>query len=909
MPWFTLLVEHAGQASWGTCGFAMSIFVFWGKSTRGSRWHPAVCHMVDVGQVARVLLEEVLPEGAKRLLAAVLGITVSEVPAWGGLLCALHDLGKVSPGFQKKVPPLFHIVKESGFTSSLTDEGNHGAVTFAAVGPALRRRGFPLDVADAVAQALGGHHGMFPPLHHKGLGKGPWETAREEVVEALGEVFGVRWTTATPTGTPPPPEGLMILAGLASVSDWLGSDTRFFEAPDLPVTDLKTYAAEAGDKAARAVRAIGWGRLNPNKVLPDFGDLFFDVKADGTRQPWLANPIQGACGDLARGAERPSLLLVEAPMGTGKTEAALWAADSISARLHQAGLYYALPTQATSNQMLIRLVDYLKARYPADVVQLNLLHGMADFNEVFQELRARSDGLLDAPIQPADVGDETGAVVAQEWFCGHKRGLLSPFAVGTVDQALLGVLTARHFFVRLFGLAHKTVVIDEVHAYDTYMSTLLERLLQWFAKLGTSVILLSATLPSARRRALVQAYTGRLLAEDVGTYPRVVSASGEDIHVASFPVETGQLTQVAVAGCAEDSVPTLLAEKLSGGGCAAWICNTVSRAQAAYEALAHDPRFADADLTLFHARFPLADRLARERQVLGKFGKRGARPRKAAVVATQVIEQSLDLDFDLLVTDLAPVDLVLQRAGRLHRHRGRSRPQALSCPEVFWTRPSMGADGVPAFGPSAWVYDEYILLRSWLLLRNQTSITIPSDIEAWIEAVYGPDVGDARLEPALRCALETLRQRSEDRREQEAAKARDFILPRPDASDGVMAAIEFSPPDDDETAQRLTRLSAPTVMIICAHETSVGPSLTPDGTEAFAPDTRPNRSLVARLFQRSVRIGSRFWYRHFIGLPCPSGWRDVPLLRSCRLACFRDGEVRVGNRTLRLDPILGLVDA
>ena len=253
--------------------------------------------------------------------------------------------------------------------------------------------------------------------------------------------------------------------------------------------------------------------------------------------------------------------------------------------------------------------------------------------------------------------------------------------------------------MRLFGLAGKTVIIDEVHAYDAYMMKLMERLLEWLAALGCGVVLLSATLPNKKRHDLVKAFAAGLRRNEPKRedklYPRLTWVSRTYSGVEHFPAST-QFSRTILYEWVNGALPTAtsqvftlgvrLQKALADGGCAAVICNTVSRAQEVFRAL--KPFFSGQDvddgqheLNLFHARFLYDDREQREGQALRRFGKpndpKVKRPRRAVLVATQVIEQSLDLDFDLMVTEMAPVDLILQRAGRLHRHN-RPRPERLN---------------------------------------------------------------------------------------------------------------------------------------------------------------------------------------------------------------------------------------
>ena len=351
-------------------------------------------------------------------------------------------------------------------------------------------------------------------------------------------------------------------------------------------------------------------------------------------------------------------------MGEGKTEAALLAADALGPR----GFYVALPTQATSNQAFTRVSDFLTHRYPGSPVHLQLLHGHASLSEEVKTLR-RNATLYFRPAEGdrEDMGDAGfPAVLAAEWFTYRKRGLLAPFGVGTIDQVLLADLATRHVFVRLFGLAHKAVVLDEVHAYDTYMTHLTEGLVEWLGALDASVVLLSATLPKARREALVRAYLRGRGIESTSVpsapYPRITWA-GDDGTGSHEVVTSARNRRTVRLGWVSPDLPRTpqdgfpigakLQEFLVDGGRAAVICNTVRRAQETYGALCSI--FSRHEIDLWHSQFPLSDRRLREERCLRVFGKeRDPAVHRSVLVATQVIEQSLDLDFDLIVPTLSP---------------------------------------------------------------------------------------------------------------------------------------------------------------------------------------------------------------------------------------------------------------
>ncbi|MHB1416581.1 MAG: CRISPR-associated helicase Cas3', partial [Chloroflexota bacterium] len=522
-----------------------------------------------------------------------------------------------------------------------------------------------------------------------------------------------------------------------------------------------------------------------------------------------------------------TLAIVEAPMGEGKTEAGLLLAARLAARGGARGLYFALPTVATSNQMYERVRSHL-AGWAGDGerVGLLLINGQAELSPQYAEALAqqRAPGNRD-PDDPIEV---------DSWLLPRKRSLLSPYGVGTVDQAMMAALNVRHVTLRLLGLAGKVVLIDEVHAYDTYMSTVIDRLLAWLRALGASVVLLSATLPSARRRQLVAAFTGREAAATTAdeAYPLVTIADAD---------ADGPPRRLAVSGVAAAKTVALerrpdgegeraanaryLVDRLGEGGCACWICNTVDEAQRCYMTLrkvgAALPPDLRPEVLLFHARFPLERRQQIEKEVLGRFGPGGERPRRAVLVATQVVEQSLDLDFDLMATQLAPVDLLLQRLGRLHRHADTPRPAGLASPCLVLLEPPRGGDGGFAFGPYGYVYEPFVLLKTLLALQGLGTVEVPDAVRTLVEAVYDDRPPDEAALAALglpASALATARRHFDGEQQRMAQEARRRLLGEPDRKGNfhLHPGLRF----DEESAERdewiaaQTRLAEPSARVV-----------------------------------------------------------------------------------------------
>jgi CRISPR-associated endonuclease/helicase Cas3 len=871
---------------------------FWAKLDPGTdNHHPVFCHLVDVGAVCHALWRDALPAAARSRMAGAFGLHPDDAGRWVAFWVAAHDLGKLSPGFQGKADRFRAALAAAGLPFHPDPSPPpHGTVT-AAVLPDLLAApdGWaPLDrpTAARVAVAVGGHHGVFPRAEETvGLGRvvlgGPkWAAARREHLGALARAFGV---AGLPPPRPPAADDhapFILLAGLCVVADWVGSARDFFPfAGD--AFDPATYPALAAWRAVEAVAEVGWAGAPAAPAA--FRDLF----------GFAPRPLQARAEEVAGTLSGPGLVVAEAPMGEGKTEAALLLADAWAATAGRPGLYVALPTAATGNAMFRRVRDFLARRLPGGRVNLHLLHGQALLSDGYWALR---------PAAVYDPDGPDGRVVAEGWFVPRKRALLAPFGVGTIDQALLAVLQTRHGFVRLFGLAGKTVVVDEVHAYDAYMSTLLERLLAWLAALGCPVVLLSATLPRAKRAALVRAYAGRDVPVDEAPYPRLLAVGGGAARSLGFPAS--RPTTVALDRLRRTDLAARLGAALAGGGCAAVLCNTVARAQEVFGGLAAALRPAGVEVGLFHARFPFGRRAEIEREAVRAFGKDGPRPRRAVLVATQVVEQSLDLDFDLMATEWAPADLLLQRAGRLHRHDRDHRPAGLDRPRLWLLDPDAAPSGVPAFGPSEYVYSRAVLLRSYLALQGVTEVRLPDDIERLVEAVYG-DGGLPAPDAAWAAALAAARAELDGELAADRAVARRVLVNPPDHPDDILQdfcqQLEEEAPDLHPTLQALTRLGEPTVQLVCLERCPGGVRPYHGGGPPVDLAAEPTVDAARRLLRAGLSLNHRALVPHFLAEAVPAGWRRSGLLRHHRAAVFEDGALHAAGYAVRLDDEEGCV--
>lgn len=644
-----------------------------------------------------------------------------------GALAALHDLGKISPGFQRKCQQwlesnlLVDIDKNWRWEDSL--ESNHAGITHEAL-ESILPGGLGVDVKSSrcVAVLLGAHHGKIQASPSRPyLKSGPrkpstegwsgieWEKERQEAGEAVIDHFGVRGVGLEIDTESP---SLWWLAGLTTVADWIGSDERHFPPEGGMADDIRM------PQARQTVESIGFGRPD---VVPnlDFATLFgFPL---GSRP----NVMQIKAREQIQG---PGVYVIEAPMGMGKTEAALWASYELLAAGKARGVYFALPTQATSNRIHLRLNEFVQRVAPSAGAS-RLIHG----NSWLVQGRA---------LAPAATERTHGqdARVGGEWFASAKRALLAPFGVGTVDQALLGVVAAKHFFVRHFALAGKVVILDEVHSYDLYTGTLIDRLVTVLKGLGCTVIILSATLTGKRRAQMVNLVPDA--DEDPVSLPYpLISSAAEDGEIQAVAAAAPVSRVVHVDFLATPDAMDRAMRMASDGGAVLWICNTVGAAQEQYQQLAQagEGRFL---VGLLHSRFPFWRREDLENEWMERLGKKGETRCGCILVSTQIVEQSVDLDADLLVTELAPTDMLLQRMGRLWRHdrAGRSgSPEMVILDEaepLDRFRQMNAKEIVSALGSKAFVYSPYVLLRSLEVWKASNDVSIPDQIRVRIEATY-----------------------------------------------------------------------------------------------------------------------------------------------------------------------------
>lgn len=693
-------------------------YSYWAKTTKdGLPGIDVLPHCRNVGFVAALLA------ATKKQSLENFGFSVGEA----SLLAALHDIGKASPGFQSKCPAW---LEQYGLSQEATNKGwlddgrcerLHDRVSQFTAFNYLIASGMPAMSADLYSSIIGAHHGRPHRIpDSRGLPGGKqieiWEKERLDVVRQLAACLGEPPRKEIKRDDP----ALWWLAGLISISDWIGSDEEYFD------NSRNIGEDEGRECATSAIEKIRFGspELKEGLGFPEIFQLGSETKPNALQQAAFESIIE------------PGIYAIEAPMGMGKTEAALWVAYNLIKIGKATGFYFALPTQVTSNRIHMRVSDFVE-NVSSQSHRVNLVHANSWLMEnVYQPKPGKtSQDKKDKAAQDARAGSD--------WFASSKRALLAPFGVGTIDQALLASIAAKHFFVRRFALAGKVIIIDEVHSYDVYTGTLIKALCDDLEKLGCTVILLSATLTKARRLALLGIDEGTNN-NAVDPYPLITGRRNDGVVISPVAADPPPFKKVYPLFKVKEEALQSVLDAAKAGACVLWICNTIGEAQNIYEYFLKNNTDELIDIGLLHSRFPYFKREEIEQEWMEKLGKNNADRNGCILVSTQVVEQSVDLDADLLVTELAPTDMLLQRMGRLWRHDRGNR----SCrqPECWIIQPGSSFEEMLTAGsreiektlkPSSNVYHAYVLLRSWEVWQQvENGIAIPEDIRGLLEKTY-----------------------------------------------------------------------------------------------------------------------------------------------------------------------------
>ncbi len=826
-------------------------------------WLPLWMHLRDTSGIMKKLVKKWIPDS----VITATGLNDKQFLTTAIFLGAVHDIGKATSYFQSIItqscPQKYNEIVNNGFVVNKKYR-SAGKTPHAYAGQwILQSDTNKFNIHESLAMVVGAHHGKpisidflmgepdmirAYPMNFFGVEEGEedknvWKTSWNDITNQAMILAGIQALDDLPDLTL---EAQILFSGLLIMADWIASNTAFF-----PLLSLDDY----GNEGAYPPRVDeGWKRA----AFPEgwHSEIFsMDDEMFQERFEFFPNKIQKQMLKIVNDSDTPGIFVLEAQMGIGKTEAALGAAEVLAHRKKNGGIFFGLPTQATSNGLFHRLYEWGKNVSEETINAIRLAHSSAEFHEEYHRLTLQGRTYID------EDGQNQEGLEVHPWFQGNKRALLADFVIGTVDQFLMVSLKRKHFMLRHIGLAGKVVVIDECHAYDSYMNMYLERSLQWMAAYGVSVILLSATLPVERRRMLVECYVkayskyylGKRKPEITYTqsdwkettgYPLLTWTDGENIKQVDIQQDRAdKKVKISYVNTMFD-MATLLDERLQDGGCVCIIANTVKVAQEIYTICVKLMK--QVRVILYHAQFTMPDRYEKEKLLLEKMGKTSTNidRYRLVLIGTQVLEQSLDYDADIMVTQLCPVDLFLQRIGRLHRHKNRaSRPSRLNNPECIILRD--GDEGYDS-GSKA-VYGDYLLLRTEKVLGKE--IMIPRDIPDMVQRVYNQEDSLGLDGELYRNAREIYDNDFKDKRQ----RAKKYLLTTPESFQKEISNILDNSDDSSEKmAEAGVRDSLSSIEVLLMKENAVGDILfvkegsdkVPSLSASRIPDNKDGRKIA-----------------------------------------------------------------
>ena len=851
-----------------------------------SYWLPLWIHHIDTYNVMQYLLDEFVSDSIT--ISCALDRTILKKTAL--FLSLVHDIGKATVGFQYKiafnVPQRAQLLKHYLDIPDRMDMTEIRNIPHAYAGESiLIFNGCP----ESIAAVVGSHHGVPAELaedltcdrrdivgyrvyfgdtdKNRSNLEGSWNCMIQEALvksgfDSIRELPDIN------------AQAQMLLCGLLITADWIASNTELFPLISIDDDDIQI------DFEKRTLNALDnlnfteqWNAERTTYSDKDFEETF----------GFLPRAVQKCIIEIAQNADHPGLFILEAPMGCGKTEAALSCAELIASKCKKNGLFFGMPTQATANGIFPRVINWAEKQSEEFYHCVQLQHGNAALNETFQKIQK---GI---PEEESDSG-----IIVHSWFCDSKKSCLADFVVATVDQLLMLALKRRHIMLLHLGLSEKVVIIDEVHAYDAYMNQYLERALQWLGAYHTPVILLSATLPSKRRMSLVRAYLDLKTSDEIFekniSYPLLTWTDGGKIMQKALPYNADKKT-IHISKCNDKDIIEIVRSAVSSGGCVGIIMNTVSRAQSTTKLIKNE--ITD-NVLLYHAQYIMPDRAAKEEILLERIGSdsKSEKRQGLVVIGTQVLEQSLDIDFDILITDICPVDLLLQRIGRLHRHT-RKRPDELKIPVCYVLTDEYEDDN----SGSKSIYGTWLLKET--LEHIPDIVTLPDDISPLVQKVY--DSFDDSDEY----------KNYKNKKDISVRKASSFLLKKPTCRN-IHGMLERTVNDSQAEASVRDGTSSIEVLALKLYR---------DGTIGFLDDKKLSGAMTEeecrRIASQSLRLPSRFSGKWCIDKtiaelenkckPYTSAWQKQYLLKN-KLVLFFDenNETELAGYKLRYDFIYGL---
>ncbi|WP_329167877.1 CRISPR-associated endonuclease Cas3'' [Streptomyces sp. NBC_01685] len=934
----------------------------WGKFDRATVMaYSLLFHLIDAGAVAGVLWDRFLTPSQRRVISAGLNVSQEQARSLVSFLAAMHDIGKLVPYFQFCEPSARMRLAEN----LLADAGPvvhvpHARASMHAGLHLLVELGFGSGGNDSpavrAAQCLGGHHGRFLQLDVDGaasvhrveatLGGPVWQDLRRRYARLLWHLFGVDEAPERVSV-----EAAVLITGLTMVADRVASQRRYWvpnaHTPSFAAAEHHTHARR---QAEEEVERLGLSRFALDRVP-------FITAHSGLEEP---NALQASVmGELPRlVAERGSgIAVVTDAMGTGKSVAALEMARIFNEYCGTQGVMWLLPSTAAADQTYDVLDQYVRAHQP-EYAPVTLVHHHSDRNEAYAGRRLSPgdtsvlDGPSDAPFSD-DNGDQfavdetesgPGPAGPDRWLRGRDNALLAQYTVSTTDQAQMAALPVRFSALRMLALSGKTVVVDEAHALGPFSQLQLQRLLHWLGALNSPVVLLSATMPASITTELVRAYlsgagrTGLHHASFAPDYPgwlfadaatatahrmsaldqeRQRAAQRRTARIHIRPVTFRRLGQAGRNVEAEERLAVIadvLQPVVLRGGCAAVVCATVADAQETYAYLRRTWTGPARDLVLVHSRVGerrLQDTL---RDLRHRLGPTGPRPARLVCVTTSLLDMSLDIDVDVMVSDLASLARLLQRLGRLGRFARRWSGQDRR--PVWWDRANsptltvlhpVNSRGATSLPPGWGTIEPPVTLHETARLLadvEKRPLVVPDDVQALVEQVHGVTSGFAAETTRLQ-QMASAHQARTHRQQQLSAL---HLIPPPKR----VSSLADLHRQHLTTAQAATRPGVlPRRLLPCYRSPEGTLTLDAAGLLPLPDQEHLSARHVRSILDHTVPVPAAWVTRPSAPHQPPASWKQHPLLADTlllpvtRKSEHEEGQC-FGHHWLRMDEELGL---
>ncbi|WP_446456088.1 CRISPR-associated helicase Cas3' [Tuanshanicoccus lijuaniae] len=842
--------------------------VFWAKKKEENgqyKWLSLGQHLEDTRRVATYLWNHWLSSGQKLVLIESLEIPDEDTALnLVKFIAAVHDIGKALPNFQTKVGYnnstdfdnlLIEKVMTLGFDDLSSERFEFSSYTpHALAGQVILQQA---GVNEQIASIIGGHHGkpidddfqiesqyaykknyyqtenINNPVYNL------WRQEQRKILNRALEISGFSSPEEVPTISQP---SQVILSGLLIMADWVASNDNFF-----PLVNVDDDILMINQEERISAGINKWGQIH-SIVFKEPSDIYNLYKNRFTFSP---RSFQDKFSQVIDSTENAGIFILEAPMGLGKTEAALIGAEQLAYKKGRGGIFFGLPTQATANGIFPRIknwIECIQEEY-CENISIQLSHGKANLNDEYNRLINSS----------LTYGNGDTGVLVNQWFVGKKKKILDDIVVGTVDQFLLTALRQKHLALRHLAFSKKVVIVDEVHAYDAYTSQYLNQALTWMGAYDVPVIMLSATLPAKKREEFLKAYL-----KGKGVKMKEIKLPMDGLITSEYPLVTYndgleikqfkdfdkiKETEVKFVPFNEIHLEELLKDLMTKEGVIGIVCNSVLKAQNIAKVCS--AIFGDGQVELLHSSFIASERAKKELDLLNMIGKGAKRPKQKIIVGTQVIEQSLDIDFDVMISELAPMDLLIQRIGRLHRHN-IDRPKEFKFPILY----VMGISESFEFDEgSKSVYGEYLLLMTQYYLP--TSIKLPTDISDLVQKVYSDE--HFYLEKDIEQYVNQFKAKHYEIIKSKTERAKSYKLSNPVYKEGVRSKTSLigwlkntSSGDTEEHGYAQVRDSQETIEVIAVRKMKGGYGLFSEDRPISDKVAEPQ--IARELLKNSLRL-------------------------------------------------------